>query len=76
MNTIIIKADNKVTKVLVAILKALDVVFEVKKDKKTNEESPYDPEFVKMILERTENVKNGDYVEVNPKDIWGSLGLK
>ena len=37
------------------------------------EESPYNPEFVKMVLESD---KRGDYKEVDPKDVWGSLGLK
>lgn len=76
MNTITVKADNKATKVLVAIFKALDVVFEVKKEVKKKDESPYDPAFVKKILESAESVKNGGGIEVNPKDLWGSLGLK
>ncbi|MCD9854772.1 hypothetical protein LUD75_08650 [Epilithonimonas sp. JDS] len=37
------------------------------------EKSPYNPEFVAKILEAD---KRGKFVEVNPKDIWGSLGLK
>lgn len=35
--------------------------------------SPYNPKFVKDILESD---KRGDYKEVDPKDIWGSLGIK
>lgn len=38
-----------------------------------NEESPYNPEFVKKIKEAD---KRGDYIEIDPKDVWGSLGLK
>lgn len=38
-----------------------------------SEESPYDPEFVKKIKEAE---KRGDYTEVDPNDVWGSLGLK
>jgi len=37
------------------------------------EKSPYNPEFVKRI-KRAE--KRGSYKEINPNDIWGSLGLK
>lgn len=37
------------------------------------EESIYNPEFVKMILDAD---KRGEYKEVDPKDVWGSLGLK
>lgn len=74
MNTITVKADNKATKVLVAIFKALDVVFEVKKEVKKKDESPYDPAFVKKILESAERVKNGEYVEYTPelhKELFG-----
>lgn len=75
MNTIIVHADNKVTKALITILEAFKVSFELKKENKT-EESTYDPEFVKMVLKRTESVKQGETIEVNPSDLWGSLGLK
>jgi len=37
------------------------------------EKSPYDPEFVKKIKKAQ---KRADYIEVNPNDVWGSLGLK
>lgn len=33
-------------------------------------ESPYDPEFVKMINDAE---KRGNYTEINPNDIWGSI---
>jgi hypothetical protein len=48
MNTIIIKADNKMTKVLVTILEAFGLSFDVKKEKE--KDSPYDPEFVAKVL--------------------------
>lgn len=48
--------------------------------KKTTKEgkSPYNPEFVKMILERDADIKSGKSkcITVDPDDIWGSLGLK
>lgn len=47
-----------------------------KKEPITNseiEESPYNPEFVKMVLEAE---KRGNYTTLDPNDIWGSLGLK
>lgn len=66
MNTIVIKADNKLTKALVAFCKALGLSYEVKKEDTVitcnEEESPYDPEFVKMILERAESAKKGNTV--------------
>ncbi len=34
------------------------------------EESPYNPEFVKKVLD---SYKNDKRTVVNPKDVWGSL---
>ena len=76
MNTIIVHADLKVSKALIAIFKALNLSYEIKKEICKEEESPYDPEFVKKILERSENVKRGNVTTIDPKDLWGSLGLK
>ena len=76
MNTIIVHANSKVSKALIAIFKALNVSYEIKKENYKEEESPYDPEFVKKILERSENVKRGNVTTIDPKDLWGSLGLK
>jgi histidinol phosphatase-like PHP family hydrolase len=41
--------------------------------KKKNKLSPYNPEFVKKIKLAE---KRGQYIEINPDDVWGSLGLK
>ncbi len=35
--------------------------------------SPYDPEFVKMILERAESAKQGNVIKIDPKHLWESL---
>lgn len=37
------------------------------------QKSPYNPEFVKKIKQAQ---KRGVYREIDPKDVWGSLGLK
>jgi|JI91814BRNA_FD_contig_41_462511_length_414_multi_1_in_0_out_0_1 hypothetical protein len=66
MNTIIVHADSKISKALIAIFKALNVSYEIKKEN-SKEESPYDPEFVKKIVERSENVKRGNVVEYTPE---------
>lgn len=60
MNTITVKADNRMTKALITIFEAFGLSFDVKKAKE--KDSPYDPEFVKMILERAENAKKGETV--------------
>ena len=47
-----------------------------KKETKPNletEESPYNPEFVKMVLD---SAKSKNRTVIDPNDIWGSLGLK
>ncbi|OMQ09939.1 DUF2683 family protein [[Flexibacter] sp. ATCC 35103] len=48
-------------------------IIETDLEKLKKEKSPYDPKFVKMVLESD---KRGDYKEIDPKDVWGSLGLK
>jgi len=52
--------------VLKAIAKALKISVESKK-------SLYDPDFVAMIKSAE---KRGNYKEIDPNDIWGSLNLK
>ncbi|HRN42671.1 MAG TPA: hypothetical protein PK649_11445 [Vicingus sp.] len=74
MTTITLKINDKSTagktflaflKTFVAKEKAVEIVEEPK--------SPYNPKFVEKI-KRAE--KRGSYIEVNPDDVWGSLGLK
>ena len=43
------------------------------KEKLDSEESPYNPEFVKMVLD---SAKSKNRTVIDPNDIWGSLGLK
>ncbi|MGY3213349.1 DUF2683 family protein [Mucilaginibacter sp. HD30] len=65
MATLIMHPQTKEQEtVLKAIAKALKI---------SVEEGPYDPEFVSMIKKAQ---KSGKYTEIDPKDVWGSLGLK
>lgn len=48
-------------------------IIETDSKKLKAEESPYNPEFVDMVLK---SAKSKNSTEVNPKDVWGSLGLK
>ncbi|HEX8013647.1 MAG TPA: DUF2683 family protein [Flavobacterium sp.] len=82
MTTVTIKINErtKAGKAFMAILseafvKGADGVEIVETDSKKliKKNSPYNPEFVKMVLE---SAKRGDYTDVDPKDVWGSLGLK
>lgn len=66
METLIFRPKTKeqVT-ALKAFGKALKVDF-----KTETEESPYDPEFVKKILDGHEAVKNGRGVKIAVEDLW------
>lgn len=64
MTTLIMHPENKQQlAALKAVAKALNVSVET---------SPYDPKFVAMI----KKAQKGKSVEVDPNDVWGSLGLK
>lgn len=74
MTTITLKINDKSTagktflaflKTFVAKEKAVEIVEEPK--------SPYNPKFVEMV-NRAEKSKNR--TEINPDDVWGSLGLR
>jgi hypothetical protein len=78
MTTITLKINDNSTagKSFLAFLKAFvvkDKSVEIVSTPIEKEKSPYNPEFVKKI-KRAE--KRADYLEINPKDVWGSLGLK
>lgn len=68
METLVMHPANKEQlAALKAIAKALKIPFEKK------EEEKYDPAFVKMIKDAE---KRGDFKEVDPNNVWESLGLK
>ncbi|WP_456315025.1 DUF2683 family protein [Pseudomonas shirazensis] len=80
MKTLTIKINDrtKIGKAFIAMFdsfKGFEEIEIIETDSKKNkkEESTYNPEFVKMVLD---SAKRGDYTEVDPKDVWGSLGLK
>lgn len=64
METIIIKSeDDTTTEKIKDFLKEMKVSFTSKKQK----EKPYNPEFVKMVLERAESAKNGNTILYDEK---------
>jgi uncharacterized protein YjiK len=79
MTTIKINERTKTGKAFMAMLetffKDVEGIEIIEDNSKTakKEESPYNPEFVKMVLKSAKSKKS---VEINPKDVWGSLGLK
>jgi len=80
MKTLTIKINErtKIGRAFIAMFdsfKGFDEIEIVETDSKRikKKEDLYNPEFVKMVLDAA---KRGDYTEVDPKDVWGSLGLK
>lgn len=65
METVIMHPKNKEQLAAIkAFAKALKVDFDTKK------ESPYDPEFVKKILQGREDVKKGKGIKIPLEDLW------
>jgi len=69
MDTIIIQAEPKKKKALIAILKAFDIPYEVKKAA----DEPYDPAFVKMVLESRNKKEGRILTDEYKKELFGSL---
>jgi hypothetical protein len=69
METIILHPKNKSeAKALKAFAIALGIDFTVPKQEAG--ESPYDPEFVKMIKEGEEALKSGEGTSITVDDLW------
>lgn len=62
---IIHPSNNEQAMALKAFLKALKMSFEIKK-----EDKPYNPEFVKEILESRRQYENGEYSTIKIEDLW------
>ncbi|RKD13230.1 hypothetical protein BCY91_10440 [Pelobium manganitolerans] len=73
MTTITLKINERSSygKALLELIKV--GVNEKKGIEMVEEESPYNPEFVKKIKE---SAASTELYEVDPNDVWGSLGLK
>ncbi|MEO8254247.1 MAG: DUF2683 family protein [Flavobacterium sp.] len=78
MTTIKINERTKTGKAFMvmfeAFFKGVDGIEIIESDSElVKEESVYNPEFVKMVLESAKSKKR---TVIDPNDIWGSLGLK
>ena len=74
METLIIHTEKEKLTALKSFLEEMNITFKVKKPKSKKEDRPYDPEFVKKILERTESAKQGNtvvYDEKLRKELFG-----
>jgi hypothetical protein len=69
MDTIIIQAEPRKKKALIAILKAFDSPYEVKKAA----DERYDPAFVKMVLESRNKKEGRILTDEYKKELFGSL---
>ena len=65
METLIIHTETDKINAIATLLKAFDISFEIKKTK----EKPYDPEFVKMVLE----ARKGKRIRINPENVWENI---
>lgn len=65
METLIMHPQSKDQ---VTALKAIDRAWKI-----SVETSPYDPDFVAMVKKAE---KRGNFTEIDPNDVWGSLKLK
>jgi hypothetical protein len=76
MTTITINERTKAGKTLLELARLLAVTN--KGVKIEEEESPYNPDFVKKIKKIEANYNSGKSksITLDPNDIWGSLGLK
>ncbi|MCL6461181.1 MAG: hypothetical protein I4O51_04835 [Flavobacterium micromati] len=72
MTTITVNKRTKAGKALLELAKLLSI----SNKGVVIEESPYNPEFVKKIIEAEKNILDGNYKTIDPNDLWGSLGLK
>ncbi len=62
--------DKEHLKALKAVLKALKIKFEI-----SNEDKPYNPEFVAKIKESKKQHENGEFTTVKKEDLKNFLGL-
>jgi hypothetical protein len=71
METLIIHADQDKLDKIIEFLKSMKVSYEINKSK-GKKDKPYNPDFVKKVLD-AKNVEGGK--EIDPNDPWKSLGL-
>jgi hypothetical protein len=64
METLIVQPKTQEQLIaLKAFIKAMKIDFK-------SEKSPYDPEFVKKVLQGREDIKNGKGIKIATKDLW------
>jgi hypothetical protein len=69
METLIISTENEKLTALKSFLEKIHITFEVKKPKVKKKDRPYDPEFVKKILD----TKNEKSIQIDLAKLWESI---
>jgi hypothetical protein len=67
------KAFLALTQNLVKDSKSIKILSSQDVEKVDKKESTYNPEFVKMILDRYKKLDKTKLTQLNPDDIWGSI---
>ncbi len=72
MDTIIVKANKKQSKIVREFLESQKVKYAVSSEEQIldEEKSPYDPEFVEMILRSSQQAKEGKGRIIKIDDLW------
>jgi isopropylmalate/homocitrate/citramalate synthase len=76
MTKITIETEDKTALIAVkALLHGLGVPYS---ESHSHTDSSYDPEFVKKVKAAESRVEEGDFITVDPENLWGSIesGLK
>ena len=69
METISIIVDEEKAKAIKQILRAFEIEFHAEKT------DDYNPQFVEKIQKRIESVQKNQSLEIEPNNLWGSIGL-
>jgi hypothetical protein len=77
MTTFTVNENSKAAKAFLEFIKTLSFV-QIKEENSyvAEEQSPYGKEFVEKMKLAQEDIKAGRTKEIDPNDVWGSLGLK
>ena len=72
MDTIIVTANKKQSKIVRDFLESQKVKFAVTSESniESKEKSPYNPEFVEMILRSSQQAKEGKITKIALEDLW------
>ena len=72
MDTIIVTANKKQSKIVRDFLESQKVKFAITSESniKSKEKSAYNPEFVEMILRSSQQAKEGKITKIALEDLW------